>query len=150
QQQRESELNTHQGDYQSFLKDCRMEARLNRLNTSNLKRVYELAQRTNQLNFSGTRYLESQLAEIMRSDFFGTYVIDCQDRFGSYGIVGFAVVDQREPRLLDLMFSCRVQSKRVEHAILTFLLKRYISDSHRDFFANYRKTPKNAPGGRVF
>jgi len=150
QRQREAVLQAHPEDYLGFLRDCRMEVRINRLNRNNLKRVYELAQRTNQLNFSGNRYQESQLVDIIGSDFLNTYVIDCQDRFGSYGIVGFGVVDRREPRLLDLMFSCRIQSKRVEHAVLAFLLNRHLSETGRDFHANYRKTAKNAPGGKVF
>ena len=150
QQQREAVLRAHPEDYLGFLKDCRMELRINRLNHSNLKRVYELAQRTNQLNFSGNRYQEFQLVDLMGSDYLNTYVIDCQDRFGTYGIVGFGVVDRREPRLLDLMFSCRIQSKRVEHAVLAFLLNRHLSETNRDFHANYRKTAKNAPSGKVF
>ena len=120
------------------------------LDAANLRRVYELAQRTNQLNFSGKRYAERELAQIMQSPFLETYVIDCSDRFGRYGIVGFAVVDTRERRLLDLMFSCRVQHKRVEHAVLSFLLRRFAGVHPRDFYALYRRTPKNAPAGRVF
>jgi FkbH-like protein len=150
QEKRQAVLEAHQGDYMAFLRECNMEVGISALDERNLQRVYELAQRTNQLNFSGTRYQMEQLHEIMGSKFFETYVIDARDRFGAYGIVGFGVVDTREPRLLDLMFSCRVQSKRVEHAILAFLLKRFAGDSRRDFYANYRKTPKNAPGGKVF
>jgi FkbH-like protein len=149
-EKRQAVLEAHQGDYMAFLRACNMEVGITALDERNLQRVYELAQRTNQLNFSGTRYQMEQLHEIMGSKFFETYVIDARDRFGAYGIVGFGVVDTREPRLLDLMFSCRVQSKRVEHAILAFLLKRFAGDSRRHFYANYRKTQKNAPGGMVF
>jgi FkbH-like protein len=150
QEKRHAVLEAYQGDYSAFLKDCNMTVRIAPLDDANLQRVYELAQRTNQLNFSGTRYLLEQLHEIMASEFLETYVIDATDRFGTYGIVGFGVVDTREPRLLDLMFSCRIQSKRVEHAILAFLLKCFRGDSDRGFYANYRKTARNAPGGKVF
>jgi len=147
QQQRTAKQEVFNGDYLGFLKDCQMELEICPLEERNLKRVYELAQRTNQLNFSGNRYPQAKLKEIMESDFLETYVISAQDRFGKYGTVGFAVVDKREPRLLDLMFSCRIQSKRVEHAVLCFMLERF---DHRDFHANYLKTQKNAPGGKVF
>ena len=60
------------------------------------------------------------------------------------------MVDVREPRLLDLMFSCRVQGKHVEHAVLSFLLQRFVSGKKQDFYANYRRTSKNASSGRVF
>jgi FkbH-like protein len=115
-----------------------------------MKRVYELAQRTNQMNFSGNRYTAEELQTIAANAGLDTYVIRCNDRFGTYGIVGFSVVDRHEPRLLDLMFSCRVQAKRVEHGFLGWLLKQHRSNGQGDFFANYRKTPKNEPSGAVF
>ena len=150
QERRQEALESYNGDYMAFLKGCQMEIHIMALDESNRQRVYELAQRTNQLNFSGSRYRQEQLEEIMKSEFLETFVIEAADRFGRYGIVGFGLVDTRQPRLLDLMFSCRVQSKRVEHAFLAFLLRRFRDVSRRNFFANYRKTPKNAPGGKVF
>jgi FkbH-like protein len=139
-----------EGDYTKFLQECRIELTLTKLTGDNLERVYELAQRTNQMNFSGSRYPREQLAEIQQSKDHETFVIRCTDRFGSYGIVGFALVDVREPRLLDLMFSCRIQGKRVEHAFLGHLLEKFSRPIRGDFFANYRKTKKNENPGRVF
>jgi len=102
------------------------------------------------MNFSGNRYGRDVLREILSTPYLDTYVLACEDRFGSYGVIGFSVVDRREPRMTDLMFSCRVQSKRVEHAFLSFAIRKYFGDSERDFLASYRKTEKNAPSGQVF
>ena len=102
------------------------------------------------MNFSGTRYDREILRSVLATPFLNTYVLSCEDRFGSYGIVGFSIVDAREPRMTDLMFSCRVQSKRIEHAFLGHIIRRYIHSRGKDFFANYRKTSRNAPSGRVF
>ncbi|MGE5723648.1 MAG: hypothetical protein ACM34G_00630, partial [Acidobacteriota bacterium] len=102
------------------------------------------------MNFSGNRYRRDVLQQMLNSETLDLHVLHCQDRFGSYGVVGFAVVDKLQPRITDLMFSCRIQGKRVEHAFLTVLLKRYISQSGKDLFADYRKTERNAPAGRVF
>jgi predicted enzyme involved in methoxymalonyl-ACP biosynthesis len=52
--------------------------------------------------------------------------------------------------MTDLMFSCRIQSKRVEHAFLACMIRKYIEETGRDFYANYRQTPRNAPSGKVF
>jgi FkbH-like protein len=150
QEQRQRVFESHPGDYFGFLRECRMNVEVRPLDETNLQRVYELAQRTNQLNFSGSRYEIADLERIKSDRNLETQVIKCSDRFGQYGIVGFAVIDLRERRLLDLMFSCRVQSKRVEHAVLAAMLKRFASEPGTAFFANYRKTKKNAPGGRVF
>ena len=117
---------------------------------ANLQRVHELTQRTNQMNFSGTRYDHEVLERMLTVPHLDTFVLECRDRFGSYGVIGFSIVDRREPRLTDLMFSCRIQSKRVEHAFLRYLFGRYMDAPGRDFWANYRKTTRNAPSGQVF
>jgi FkbH-like protein len=137
-------------DYLSFLKSCDIRIGIHKMSRENLQRVHELTQRTNQMNFSGHRYDRKVLEEVLKSPHWDTYVLDCKDRFGSYGVVGFSIVDRREPRMTDLMFSCRIQSKRLEHAFLAFLIKKYAAETGRDFWANYRKTPRNAPSGKVF
>ncbi len=137
-------------DYMAFLRHCEIKITLRPMDEENMERVHELTQRTNQMNFSGNRYDRAKLEEILQNRFLDTYVIKCDDRFGSYGVVGFAIVDNREPRLTDLMFSCRIQSKRVEHAFLSFVVTKYTSEVKQSFYADYRKTSRNAPSGQVF
>jgi FkbH-like protein len=137
-------------DYMNFLRHCNIRLNIQPMTEANLDRVHELTQRTNQMNFSGNRYEKSTLERILASRELDTYVLDVEDRFGSYGVVGFSIVDNRVPLMTDLMFSCRVQSKRVEHAFLAYVIKKYIAIAGKDFCANYRKTPRNTPSGRVF
>jgi FkbH-like protein len=137
-------------NYMAFLKHSAIRLNIRPLTEQNLERVHELTQRTNQMNFSGNRYDRDTLHKLLRTLDFDTYVLECEDRFGSYGVVGFSIVDRREPRMTDLMFSCRIQSKRVEHAFLSWVIRRYIAESAKGFYANYRETPRNAPSGRVF
>jgi FkbH-like protein len=137
-------------DYMAFLRHSQIQLSVASMREENLERVHELTQRTNQMNFSGNRYDRAVLRQLLGNPHLDTFVLSCQDRFGSYGVVGFSVVDRREPRMIDLMFSCRIQSKRVEHAFLSWLLRKYLSETGKDFHANYRKTPRNAPSGKVF
>ena len=147
---RQTESERYEGEYESFLRSCQIRLCTRPLGQPQLQRVHELSQRTNQMNFSGNRYDRSKLEEIMRDDTLDTYVLDCQDAFGSYGTIGFCVIDSRRPLMSDLMFSCRIQSKRVEHAFITYILNKYRSESESDFHAMYRKTPRNAQSGKVF
>jgi len=137
-------------DYLAFLRHCEIRLNIRPMIEENLERVHELTQRTNQMNFSGNRYDRSVLKQILSTPYLDTYVLDVEDRFGTYGVVGFCIVDSRVPLMTDLMFSCRIQSKRVEHAFLAYLIRKYIAETGMDFWANYRKTPRNAPSGRVF
>lgn len=136
--------------YIDFLRTCNILLKVKPMCQENIERVHELAQRTNQLNFSGNRYTLDQLIDMLSNPNLDTFVLECQDNYGSYGTVGFCVVDQRELRMLDLALSCRIQNKRVEHAFLAYLLKSYVERIDGDFLFNYRKTKKNAPQCRVF
>jgi FkbH-like protein len=137
-------------DYKAFLQHCDIRVTLRPMTLENLERVHELTQRTNQMNFSGNRYDRPELHKVLNSPNLDTYVIKCEDKFGTYGVVGFAIVDSRQPRLTDLMFSCRIQAKRVEHAVLSHLVAKYTNDANPEFYANYRKTSRNEPSGGVF
>ena len=136
------------GNYAAFLRSCDIQMKITHLDDSNLERVHELTQRTNRMNFSGNRYDKDVLRNILNTPWLDTHVLEVEDRFGTYGIVGFAIVDSREPCITDLMFSCRIQSKRIEHAILTWILRKY--GAARDVWALYRKTDRNASSGGVF
>jgi len=140
----------YRGDYSAFLRDCHLRLTVRPMTETNLERVHELTQRTNQMNFSGNRYSREQLREILGNPRIDTYVLDCSDRFGAYGTIGFCTVDRMENRMTDLMFSCRIQAKRVEHAFLAFLLQKYREPGGADFVVNYRKTSKNSVPGKVF
>jgi FkbH-like protein len=147
---RQEEAQNFTNDYMAFLRHCQIRLTVRPMTEENLERVHELTQRTNQMNFSGNRYDRDVLRKLLSSSHHDTYVLSCEDRFGSYGVIGFSIVDRREPRMTDLMFSCRIQSKRVEHAFLASVIRKYIAETGRDFYANYRKTPRNAPSGQVF
>jgi FkbH-like protein len=150
QQVRDTVQRKFEGDYFAFLRDCHLQLTVQPLTETNLERVHELTQRTNQMNFSGNRYSRSQLHELLRDHETDTYVLDCKDRFGAYGIIGFCTVQRQQNCMTDLMFSCRIQAKRVEHAFISYILHSYRRPGTTDFFVNYRKTKKNAGPGQVF
>lgn len=147
---RDSAAEEFGNDYFAFLRDCRIELGISPLTEANLERVHELTQRTNQMNFSGNLYTREILEEILRSGRLKAFVLDCRDRFGSYGTIGFCLADPVEPRVTDLMFSCRIQSKRVEHAFLSYLLRDLTDAGARACYFRIKKTSRNAPAARVF
>jgi FkbH-like protein len=147
---RQAVAQSFSSDYMAFLRHCQIQLNVRPMTEENLERVHELTQRTNQMNFSGNRYDRGVLRSLLSSSHLDTFVLSCEDRFGSYGVIGFSIVDRNDPRMTDLMFSCRIQAKRVEHAFLAWIIRKYIAETGKDFFANYRKTPRNAPSGQVF
>jgi FkbH-like protein len=147
---RQDAAETAPGDYAAFLRSCDLVMEIEPLGEARLDRVAELVQRTNQMNYSGRRYTRARLAELAADPERSCHVIRCEDRFGDYGVVGFAVVHEGQARLEDLMFSCRIQAKRVEHHFIAHLAGRARRAGAAALGARYRPTERNAPSGKVF
>lgn len=147
---RHAEAESYAGDTTAFLRACHIRLTVTRLTAAILERAHELTQRTNQMNFSGTRYSRELLGELLNNPDVDLMVLSCEDRFGHYGTIGFSVIERHEPRMIDLMFSCRIQGKRVEHAFLAYAIARYRTLNGGDFHVNYRPTSRNAPSAQVF
>tara|TARA_R110000796_G_scaffold252596_1_gene388359 strand:- start:2725 stop:4506 length:1782 start_codon:yes stop_codon:yes gene_type:complete len=146
--QRKQEAENFDGEYLTFLKSCEIKLTLLPLEKEFFQRVFELTQRTNQMNFSGNLYEEGHIEKIASNPNLDTYVMQCADKFGDYGIVGFAIIDKEKNQLIDLMFSCRIQSKRIEHAFINFCLNKYLPKD--DFRVKYKKTERNKFSAQVF
>ncbi len=138
----------YEGEYLDFLHTCNIELEIESLKKEHFERVYELTQRTNQMNFSGNRYTKDGIFNIYNDPDLSAYVLRCKDRFGDYGIIGFGIIKKSKNLLIDLMFSCRIQSKRVEHAFITHVLERYLKLG--DFWVQYNHTEKNKFSAQVF
>jgi len=141
------------GDYVEFLRSCEMKMRVfTPQDDSAIKRCLELIQRSNQLNLSGRRHSAEEFGELLAAPGVLAAAIACVDRFGDYGIVGFATVDERPetPVVLDFVLSCRVAQKRVEHTFFAWLARREAARGARTLRAELTKTPRNAPLIKVF
>jgi FkbH-like protein len=152
QVQREQAQESFGGDYDAFLRSCEMRMRVFRPATeAERRRCLELVQRTNQLNLSARRYSAEEFEALLATDGVLSVAFDCRDRFGHYGVVGFASVDERgdTPRLLDLVISCRVAQKRVEHTFFEWLAERERGRGASTLEAELVSTPRNGPLRRV-
>src|SRR6185312_13292741 len=130
-------------NYTDFLRTCRIALDVQPLSAANLPRIYELSQRTNQLNFSGRRYSRGELERLMTERPGDTFVLTCNDKFGDYGVIGFAVLKAEAPGIESFFMSCRVQRKRVENAFFQFLGEELVARGAQKLDVSYRRTAKN-------
>jgi FkbH-like protein len=131
------------GDYAAFLRASCLALTVSLLEEGDVERVYELSQRTNQLNFNGTKFSRTQVEALMRDPVKTAFVLRCADRFGDYGLIGFAVVDLQDGVLADFFMSCRVQRKRVEHAFFSWLSGEIAARGARTLQITFTATPRN-------
>jgi FkbH-like protein len=112
--------------YVDFLRSCDIRVDVRPDAPEDFERLAELVQRTNQLNFSGRKYRRDELETLMLDPTLERHVIECADKYGSYGIVGLCLARRVDDgvRIDDLMLSCRVQGKFIEKALLHHLCTR--------------------------
>ena len=135
---------TASSDRTGFLRACQIRMNLSLLSDDNITRIYELSQRTNQVNVTGTRYERRTVEELARSP--GSLlpiVVKCQDRFGDYGIVGFVLLDPGKGLIIDYFMSCRVQRKCVENALFAQLVNLVAARGTTVIRCRYRRTERN-------
>lgn len=130
-------------NYADFLRTCHIRLEITRLQPHNLLRMYELSQRTNQLNFSGRRYTQEELRVLMAEQPERTFVLTCTDRFGEYGAIGFCVLTESRGAIESFFMSCRVQRKRVENAFFEYLRRALLLAGAENFVVKYKPTTKN-------
>jgi FkbH-like protein len=143
-------LGTPGADYATFLRSCNITLDVRRLRKDDVDRIYELSQRTNQLNVSGTRYERDQVAEILTDQNRVGLVLRCSDRFGDYGIIGFVSVVPDRTEVEDFFMSCRVQRKRVEHALFQHLSDILEAQGAQSIRVRFRSTKRNAAALELF
>ena len=140
-------------DYLEFLRSCELLLTIRPDVPADHDRIAELVQRTNQLNFSGRKYDRSAIAAALNDERIHL-VIECSDRFGSYGTVGFCMAhfddsaDLRHVIVDDFMLSCRVQGKFIEQALIHHLVNRAGSEVG-EVIIDFHKTNRNRPAQLV-
>jgi FkbH-like protein len=144
--QRKEEAFQYEGHYETFLKSCEMKATLFKpTERDHVERCLELLHRSNQLNLSTYRYTLEEFAQLLEQPGVVCICTACRDRFGDYGIVGFAslVVSKDGAVLKDFVLSCRVAQKKVENAWFKWLTGAAGASGYNKIHAPYRKTPRN-------
>jgi FkbH-like protein len=144
--ERKQEAVQYGNRYEAFLRTCNMEATLFRpMERDHVERCLELLHRSNQLNLSTRRYTREEFAQLLDRREVVCVCTSCRDRFGDYGIVGFAsLVMSREGAILeDFVLSCRVAQKKLENAWFSWLVGAAGASGYRKILAPYTKTSRN-------
>jgi amino acid adenylation domain-containing protein/FkbH-like protein len=109
--------------FEEFLAGLGLAIDVSSMAPEQLARVAQLTQRTNQFNASTVRRAETEIRRLLDDGALECRVVEVQDRFGDYGLVGVALFAAREDALLvdTFLLSCRVLGRGVEHRVLAVL-----------------------------
>jgi len=129
----------------TFLQSCALRLRIRRALPEDTPRLFELVERTNQLNAAAQRYPYDQVRSWIDSPDYDVWAGELTDRFGEYGLVGLAVVERKSPWLIKvLLVSCRAMGRGVGEGLLSFVVHKAHAEAQGEIQAIYRKTPYNS------
>jgi FkbH-like protein len=128
-----------------FLAGLQMQLELRPFDQTNLPRIVQLINKTNQFNLTTRRMTAEQVeAYAARSENF-TQFIHLRDRFGNSGITGVLMGSpQGDALMIDLwLMSCRVLGRKVEEAMLSSAWNYSRTAGFKALLGRYAPSPKN-------
>ena len=140
-----NQLKTSIGSIDEYIKNLNIE--LSIFVNSNVSRVAQMTQKTNQFNLTTKRYSEAQINDIIENGHF-IYSVGVKDKFGDNGITGAAIVlVNKENKSADIdsyLLSCRILGKNIENIFLKNILNHLYDKGIINITAKYCSTNKNS------
>ena len=106
--------------FHNFLAGLELKVNISEMSDSQIARVAQLTQRTNQFNFTTIRRSEAEIQKLCQSEELERLVVEVSDRFGDYGLVG-VIMFRTNGKALEVdtfLLSCRVLGRGVEHQMI--------------------------------
>lgn len=117
--EQKQQAKAHASDNLEFLYDSDTRVEIKQDCLAHLDRIYELVNRTNQLNFTKLRSTKEEIELICQDKSIQTGYVEVRDKFGEYGIVGFYAVQNN--KCIHFLFSCRTIGQGVEQYVYAVL-----------------------------
>ena len=128
-----------------YYKSLEIKSKITKIQQSDVARVTQLTQKTNQFNLTTIRYTENEIISFMDSDDSDVLVLRAEDRFGPYGLIGVAILNYKEKDLIidSFLMSCRAIGRGLEEILLKGCIKLAERNNIEFIEAAYIKTIKN-------
>ena len=142
-QEMESSLNLD-----DYIAKLEMVADIHRMRGSELERVVQLINKTNQFNVTTKRYTQVEVEEIAADPNNAIYVVYSSDKYGDSGLISVIILigSDVDVRIDTFLMSCRVMGRKLEDVILNELAAKY----QKKMIGEFIPTAKNAPVRELF
>ena len=130
-----------------WLKSLNTKVIFKKIDKSNLQRILQLVNRTNQMNLSTRRLNQVQLNTLKNNKNNLSLSCKVEDKFGEMGIVGFFNVEikNKKASVKDFILSCRAFGRGIEDTMIYQISKLLIKKKIFFLELKYKKTEKNKP-----
>ena len=131
-----------------YIAKLEMVADIHRMRDTELERVVQLINKTNQFNVTTKRYTQAEVEEIAADPNNAIYVVYSSDKYGDSGLISVIILigSEVDVRIDTFLMSCRVMGRKLEDVILNELAAKY----QRKMIGEFIPTAKNAPVRELF
>lgn len=132
-------------DYDDFLRELKMDAKIETFNKINLNRTVQLINKTNQFNINGIRQTQESVTNFMNSHEYITLQGQLADLYGDNGITAIIIakINKNSLEIIQFLMSCRVIGRNFEYAMMDVLISEAIKHKLKKIIGIYKKTNKN-------
>lgn len=131
-----------------YIAKLEMVADIHRMRDTELERVVQLINKTNQFNVTTKRYTQAEVEEIAADPNNAIYVVYSSDKYGDSGLISVIILigSEVDVRIDTFLMSCRVMGRKLEDVILNELAAKY----QKKMIGEFVPTAKNAPVRELF
>jgi FkbH-like protein len=147
-QQRRAELLTEAADLGVYLRSLGTEICVRDAKASDIARIHELFNKTNQFNLTTRRYALGDVEQFLAAPEYVLGIVTASDKFGLMGTVGVYLLKLQpdSARLDSFLMSCRALGRGIETAVMNCLKQLFETVPGCNYIdAEFIPTKKNMP-----
>jgi FkbH-like protein len=146
-EQQRKDLKKNFSSIDEWLKGLEIKVKIEELNEVNLQRTAQLLNKTNQMNLTTRRMIDSELLDWANRDGHKLWTFRVSDKFGDSGLTGIVSLEVKNKtgQIIDFVLSCRVIGRNLEETILFTVIQHAKNLGLDEIVAEYMPTPKNKP-----
>jgi FkbH-like protein len=140
------------GDVEAWLRSLEITVQAAPLRRETLPRAAQLLNKTNQFNLGLRRMDEKSFWDWAAQPSHAAFTFHVSDRFGDLGLTGLASLSftEGEAEIVDFVMSCRAMGKKVEEALLGYLMMQARAAGANRVVASPVDGPRNGPAKDFF
>lgn len=145
EEKRVNDCEQFRGSHLEFLKQCNITVAIRKVVRSDIDRMLDLIERTNQLNTMGIYYSKKQILELMTQKNFDVLIANVCDSYGDYGDSGLVIAKKENKQYIIqlLVVSCRLLGKGISQTLLSCAYERALNDKCEELVCEFLRTKYN-------
>lgn len=148
QEAERNELRSSAPDLGEYLAQLQITLKLREASKTDLERIHQLFNKTNQFNLTTKRYTQAEVESFYQSSEYILFCFDTADKYGDMGTVGVLLISLADGPFIDsFLMSCRAMGRGIEKEVIRrvfdiLLVKYQVPTTIKSY---YVPTKKNIP-----